>query len=99
MKLADIEERFDELESLARGGGEADAATLRRIQGIIRWLRWDERVDPYAKGKLSEAAGWFDMLYSVRKHERHPGGASSLRSTILGALLVARRQPARTPAP
>lgn len=97
MRLADIEDRFDALIELARGGGYADPAALKRAHDHIRWLRWDERVDSYAKGKLSEAGGWFDRLYSARKYERFPGGAEQLRVVILGDLMTARRQPYRVP--
>lgn len=90
-----IEDLFTLLKDLAHGGGHADPDALRQAQHAIGSLRWNDRLSDYAKGKLGEAEGWFEVLYSHRKHQRHAGGASQVRVWILGNLAVAQRQPRR----
>ena len=89
----DIVALFRQLDELVNAGGYRDDDAMRCVRALTFSLTNDRRLSAAARSKVSAAAGYFEILYSERRHRDWPRGAESVRDFIRGDLSVARSQP------
>jgi len=89
------DEMLDELDELARRGGERDAAALGQFQQNVADLRGLPGVSGPFRAKIASASGWAALLFSSWRHLKYDrpniSGADRVRAFIRGDLLDARR--------
>lgn len=72
-------------------GGEADELAKREVLGLVATVRSAGGAeDEDIRGSLASIEEYAAILYSARRHRRHPGGASQVRVWMLGDLLDIR---------
>jgi hypothetical protein len=89
----DISALFRQLDELVNAGGYRDDDAMRHVRALTFSLCNDHRLSAAARSKVSGVAGYFEILYSERRHRDWPRGAESVRDFIRVDLSAARSQP------